>query len=70
MDIKKLYSLCCFAEDDGRLDLNNWGICGKCHEATIFIEEDKLCDECGVYPKDYPSNLCTGCNDYKEHQWT
>ncbi len=28
----------------------------------------ELCEECGVYPADYPSKLCCGCNDYKDHQ--
>ena len=27
----------------------------------------KLCEECGEYPADLPSNLCCGCNEYKSH---
>jgi len=27
-----------------------------------------LCEECGQYPADTPSRLCTGCEAYKEHQ--
>ena len=27
----------------------------------------KMCEECGEYPADLPSNLCCGCDAYKEH---
>lgn len=27
----------------------------------------KMCIECGLYPADPPSNLCPGCEAYKEH---
>lgn len=27
----------------------------------------KMCEECGKYPADLPSNLCCGCDAYKEH---
>lgn len=28
-----------------------------------------LCSSCGIYPVDYPSDLCTGCSTYEEHQY-
>ena len=27
----------------------------------------KMREECGEYPADLPSNLCCGCDAYKEH---
>ena len=27
----------------------------------------KMCEECGQYPADLPSNLCCGFDAYKEH---
>ena len=26
-----------------------------------------ICQECGVYPADYPSRICPGCEAYHEH---
>jgi hypothetical protein len=28
----------------------------------------KICLECRRYPADYPSNLCSGCLEYRNHQ--
>ena len=33
----------------------------------LEMEEYGLCEECGIFPADYPSKLCCGCNDYKDH---
>lgn len=30
-------------------------------------EDNSLCEECMTYPKDSPSNLCVGCDEYKNH---
>lgn len=29
--------------------------------------EIKMCEECGIHPVDDPSELCCGCNSYREH---
>jgi hypothetical protein len=26
-----------------------------------------VCEECGIYPSDPPSQICVGCEAYKEH---
>lgn len=53
--------------------------CGACYaeepaEAPANIQQQvqpdnspKMCEECGQYPADLPSNLCCGYVAYKEH---
>jgi hypothetical protein len=31
--------------------------------------EIELCDDCHTYPKDHPSNLCVGCNEYNQNHF-
>ena len=40
-----------------------FGLCYKCVDKAY-----NTCVECGIYPADYPSQLCTGCEAYQEHQ--
>lgn len=28
----------------------------------------RRCSDCGIYWADYPSDLCPGCEAYREHQ--
>lgn len=28
----------------------------------------KICSECGIYPADLPSDICSGCEAYHDHQ--
>ena len=30
--------------------------------------QPKMCSKCGQYPADTPSDICAGCEAYKEHQ--
>ena len=42
---------------------------GIAHKVAVIQDElDPDCTECGKNPKDYPSNLCVGCDAYKDHQ--
>ena len=54
-----LLSPCRFSGDVG------WEIINK--EKNQPDGSSKICEECGKYPADLPSNLCCGCNEYKEH---
>ncbi len=36
-------------------------------DAVLAAREGK-CTECGIYPPDYPSKTCCGCDAYREHQ--
>lgn len=36
-------------------------------EYEEYMADLEPCEECGIHPKDLPSNLCVGCNSYKEH---
>ena len=39
-------------------------------ETAVTTVDDKLpplCDECGVNRADPPSNVCPGCEAYREH---
>jgi len=33
-------------------------------------QRPKLCESCGKHPVDPPSKECSGCEAYREHQWT
>lgn len=44
-----------------------WKI-ADCTEQQVQPDNSpKMCEECGEYPADLPSNLCCGCDAYKEH---
>lgn len=32
------------------------------------MDDDYLCDDCGVNPADIGSHLCVGCEAYRDHQ--
>lgn len=42
----------------------------KIGEEVLFLDEDGflLCDSCLIYPADFPSKYCPGCEAYREHQ--
>lgn len=42
----------------------------KIDQDVIFLDENDfiLCDSCLVYPADFPSKYCVGCEAYKDHQ--
>ena len=40
----------------------------KAFKKALFRFKSKKCEECGIYPADYPSKFCPGCEAYKEHQ--
>lgn len=37
-------------------------------ELKSFLEYPRKCTECNIYPADYPSLMCVGCESYKDHQ--
>ena len=38
------------------------------HVKTLQEAGPKYCRTCGVYPADYPSDTCAGCDAYSGHQ--
>ena len=75
-DIGRLGCPCCGHDEKHRImgckcpDCNGTGIIEGAKNTEQQVQPDnspKMCEECGQYPADLPSNLCCGCDAYKDH---
>lgn len=67
--LNALHNLAILSETIGRDVSSACGIHGlaAANQGKVNLNADLICVECGKYPADLPSNLCTGCAAYKEH---